>query len=77
MLSKLNQIRMLGAIGIGIGLMAFCGSWLGGRIGLHGFDQWPLVGFAVGLLITSQAPLLDVRERLRSLERRIEDIQKR
>jgi hypothetical protein len=73
-LSNLHRSSIL--IGtLGIIVMAFCGSWIGNRIGLHGLDQWPIIGFAVGLLICSQAPLFELRDRLSKLENRITDIQ--
>lgn len=55
---------------IGIMLMAFCGSELSHRIGLHGFDQWPIIGFALGLLLLSYAGVAELRERVKRLEDR-------
>ena len=51
----------------GIMLMAFCGSELGHRIGLHGFDQWPIIGFAIGLVLLNHAGTARLRERIKRL----------
>ena len=57
-------------------LMSFCGSSLGDRIGLHGVDQWPLAGFAVGLLglsyIAMWATGATLAERLKALESKVQ-----
>ena len=58
-----------GATGfLGITLMAYCGSDLGHWIGLHGFEQWPIIGFALGLLLLNFAGTARLRERIKRLE---------
>lgn len=60
---------------VGVVLMAFCGSSLGSRLGLHGLDQWPLAGFAVGIILLGQAPGLALRRRVDGLEKKLKEVE--
>jgi len=60
-----------------IALFTFCGATLGERVGLHGFDQWPLAGF--GLSLVTLATTMSVgrlREKVRALEDQVEVLKK-
>ena len=57
-----------GALLAGVALMAFCGSALGHHIGLHGLDQWPIIGLAIGLVLLNQAGTAKLRARVKRME---------
>jgi hypothetical protein len=52
----------------GMGLTAFCGSTLGYRIGLNSGEQWPIIGFALGILLLSQIGVWTLQTRVKALE---------
>lgn len=56
---------------IGVILMAGCGSVLGRHIGLVGFDQVYVAGFAVGIVLLGQAPAIALRKRIAALEEQL------
>ena len=52
----------------GVGLTAYCGSTLGYRIGLNSGEQWPIIGFALGILLLSQVGVWTLQVRVKALE---------
>jgi hypothetical protein len=56
---------------VGICLFAFCGSVLASKIGLSGWQQWRVVGFAVGVVLASQAGLGRLSDRIKALEEKV------
>jgi hypothetical protein len=64
MFSKLNRTWAFAATA---SLVSFCGSTLGDRIGLHGLEQWPLVGFTIGLVGLSYITVWARCERVKTL----------
>lgn len=52
-------------VGLGIALMAFCGSLIARHIGV---SQWLMAGFAIGIVVCTGMPTLELRNRLTKLE---------
>lgn len=67
----MRNLYRTGTFLVGTVLMAFCGSALGHRLGLDGHDQWPIIGFALGLLLLSQVGVWTLRERVQALEDKV------
>ena len=53
---------------VGIILMAGSGAVIGRHLGLVGFDQLFVVGFAVGVVLLGQVPAVALRKRVVALE---------
>jgi hypothetical protein len=53
---------------VGVLLMAGCGSILGRKLGLQGIDQALMAGFAVGVILLAQTPVIRLRQQLAKLE---------
>jgi hypothetical protein len=58
-------------------LVAFCGTSIGLRIGLHGLDQWSVAGYSLGLMMASGQGALRLRQSVRDLRARIESLEHR
>ena len=56
---------------LGVLLMVGCGSVLGRHLGLAGLETFLVVGFAVGIVLLSQAPAVALAKRLAALEERL------
>lgn len=56
---------------IGVILMAGCGSVLGRHMGLVGFEQVYVAGFAVGIILIGQTPVIALRKRIVALEEQL------
>jgi len=56
---------------LGVLLMVGCGSVLGRHLGLAGLETFFVVGFAVGIVLLSQAPAVALAKRLAALEERL------
>jgi hypothetical protein len=68
---KMGKFTRWGACFAGAALMAVCGSTLGQRLGLQGVAQWPVIGFALGVLLLSQVGVWTLAVRLQALERAV------
>jgi hypothetical protein len=64
----MQKVYRAGLLLLGVFLTAFCGSELGVWVGLHGFDQWPIIGFALGVLLLSQVSVWTLHARVQALE---------
>jgi len=58
---------------VGVLLMAGCGSALGRHMGLTGFDQVLVAGFAMGIFLLAQTPAIVLRKRVVALEALLAD----
>lgn len=56
---------------VGVILMAGCGSVLGRHMGLVGFDQVFVAGFAVGIVLLGQVPAVALSKRVVALEEKL------
>jgi hypothetical protein len=56
---------------VGVFLMAGCGSLIGRHMGLVGFDQVYVAGFAVGIVFLGQVPAIALRKRVIALEEQL------
>lgn len=62
----MNRFTVISVVGIAI--FSFCGSALAHRLGMSGWDVWPVMGFAVGVVCASQGGLGALSNRIKALE---------
>lgn len=56
---------------VGVILMAGCGAVIGKHMGLVGFDQVFVAGFAVGIVLLGRVPAVALRKRVVALEEQL------
>jgi hypothetical protein len=56
---------------VGTAMMAGCGAAIATRLGFSGMQSALFAGFAVGIVILSQAPTFALRSRIAQLEARL------
>ncbi len=66
---QLNRYTLAGTIGTF--MFAWCGSALARKIGLSGWEIWPVAGFAGGLMLAGGFGLARLSDRIKVLEDKI------
>jgi hypothetical protein len=65
-----NRFFLLGMFGLM--LMTICGSQIASDMSLRGLAQWPIGGFAAGIIFASQTAIGRLLDRISELEKKID-----